>query len=295
MRTYTFAIASLLIVPSGTVAIDIYVDNLLGDDRRAGTSTIVSGDGGGPCRTISRALRAATPGDRIVVANTGQPYRESLTLQGPRLSGSDRYPTTIVGNGATLDGTTLLAGANWEFVGSNTFRTRPIHKSYQQMFLDDQPLPRHQPAPGQPPSLQPREWCLHQGWLYFRVDGGRLPEDYNVSCCGEQVGITLYNVHDVVIQDLIVRGFWLDGVNCHDNVRSVELINVGAGENGRSGFSAGGTSRVRLQKCAAAANGAAQLRVEGLATVEMESASLDATTAPAIVREGGRIIERTGR
>jgi len=293
MRRFMFVYTCLVAMASQASAIDIYVDNLLGDDRRAGTSTIVSGDGGGPCRTISRALRAATPGDRIIIANTGQPYRESLTLQGPRLSGSDRYPTTIVGNGATLDGTAPLAGAQWEFVGSNTFRTRPIHKSYQQLFLDDQSLPRHQPAPGQPPSLQPREWCLIQGWLYFRVDGGRLPEDYNLSCCGEQVGITLYNVHNIVIQDLIARGFWLDGVNCHDNVRSVELINVGAGENGRSGFSIGGTSHVRLQKCAAALNGAAQLRIEGLATVEIESASLDTTTAPAIVREGGRIIERT--
>ena len=202
----------------------------------------------------------------------------------------------IVGNGATLDGTMLLADAVWEFVGNNTFRTRPPHMSYQQLFLDDQPLSRAiRPPAGQRPSLEPRQWCLHEGWIYFRVDGGRLPAAYQLSCCREQVGITLYDVHDVVIEDLIVRGFWLDGVNCHDNVRRSDLVRLTATENGRSGFSVGGTSRVRLQKCAAAANGAAQLRVEGLATVEMESASLDATTAPAIVREGGRIIERTGR
>ena len=50
MRTYTFAIASLLIVPSWTVAIDIYVDNLLGDDRRGRLVGDSAGETGGPCR-----------------------------------------------------------------------------------------------------------------------------------------------------------------------------------------------------------------------------------------------------
>jgi len=37
-------------------------------------------------------------------------------------------------------------------------------------------------------------------------------------------------------------------------------------------------------------NGAAQVRVEGYSIVEMLDNTLDATRAPAIIREGGRIV-----
>jgi hypothetical protein len=290
MRTLLLATAGLLLSSSSTSAADIFVNNVLGDDRRGGSSAAVAGEGIGPCRTISKALRIAQPGDRIVVANTGQPYREGITLQGPRHSGSDRFPTTIAGNGATLDGSVSLVDAAWEFAGNNTFRTRPAHMSFQQLFLDDQALTRRQPLAGQFPVLQPRQWCSFQGWIYFRGDGGKLPESYNLSCCGEQVGITLYNVHNVVIQDLNVRGFWINGVNCHDNVRDTVLTRIKATENGRSGFSIGGASRVRIDSCVAAGNGAAQLRTEGYCTVELHANQLDPATAPAVIKEGGTVI-----
>jgi len=289
MRTYWIA-TCLLIVSSAALARDIYVDNLVGDDRRQGLSATPVGETGGPCRSISKALRIAQPGDRIVVAKTGQPYRESITVQGPRHSGDERYPLVIVGNGATLDGTMLLDDAVWEYVGSNTFRTRPPHMSYQQLFLDDQSVVRNQPPAGQAPRLDPRQWCLHEGWIYFRVDRGLLPAAYKLSCCREQVGITLYNVHDVVIEDLQVRGFWLDGVNCHDNVRRSDLLRVTATDNGRSGFSVGGSCRVRIDTRTAAGNGAAQVRIEGYSIVEMLDNTLDAASASAIIREGGRIV-----
>lgn len=291
MRTHSFIAACILLACSSASGSDIFVNNVQGDDRRGGSMAIVTGEGGGPCRSIAKALRIALPGDRIIVANTGQPYRESITLQGPNHSGSDRYPTMIIGNGATLDGTASLAGANWEFVGNNTFRTRPPHMSYQQLFLDDVPAARRQPPSGQSPQLEPRQWCLVAGWIYFRVDEDKLPDAYNLTSCGEQVGITLYEVHDVIIQDLTLRGFWLDGVNCHDNVRRTDLVGLTTKENGRSGISVGGASRVRLDTCAAAGNGEAQVRTEGYSIVHMLNNTLDPTTAPAMFREGGRIVD----
>jgi hypothetical protein len=289
MRKSLFTAACLLLTFTSASARDIFVDNLLGDDRRAGTTAVATGESG-PCRSIAKALRIALPGDRIVIAKTGEPYRESITLQGPHHSGSERFPTTIVGNGATLDGTRSLADAHWEYAGNNTFRTRPPHMSYQQLFLDDQPLVRKQPAPGQFPQLQRRQWCLFAGWIYVCVDEGKLPLAYNLSCCGEQVGITLYEVHDVIIEDLVIRGFWLDGVNCHDNVKRTDLVRLTTKENGKSGISIGGASRVRIDTCTSAANGAAQFRLEGYCIVQMLDNTLDATTAPALIREGGRIV-----
>jgi hypothetical protein len=278
----------LSLLASPALARDIFVDNRLGDDRRAGTSPIVTGETG-PCLSIAKALRVAQPADRIVIANTGQPYREGITLQGARHSGTTRFPFTIVGNGAVLDGTMSLADANWEFVGGQTFRTRPAHMSFQQLFIDDQPVVRRQPVGGLAPPLAAREWCLAGGWIYFAVDEGRLPNQYDLSCCGLQCGITLYDVHDVLLQDLTIRGFWIDGANCHDNVRRADLVRLVAKENGRSGISIGGSSRVRVEGCTAADNGVAQLRVEGYASADLSENNFDATTAPAIVREGGKV------
>src|SRR5262245_5623529 len=102
MRARLAALLWLLLGCSSAVAGDIFVNNVVGDDRRGGSSPVVTSESGGPCRSIAKALRISLPGDRIVIANTGQPYREGITLQGGRHSGSDRFPTTILGNGATL-------------------------------------------------------------------------------------------------------------------------------------------------------------------------------------------------
>jgi hypothetical protein len=290
MRLQIAFSACILLSWASAAARDIFVDNLIGDDRRAGSSAAVVGDQGGPCRSIAKALRIAQPGDRIVIAKTPEPYREGITIQGPRHSGSDRFPLVIVGNGATLDGTVPLAEAHWQYTSNNTFRTRPAHMSYQQLFVDDQPAVRHQPPPGQLPQLALHEWCLVDGWIYFRTDEGKLPLHYNLSCCGQQVGITLYDVHDCLVEDLNLRGFWLDGVNCHDNVRRTDLIRLTTTQNGRSGISIGGSSRVRIDTCTSAANGAAQLRVEGYCTVHLVDNVLDETSAPPVVKEGGHIV-----
>ena len=296
---FRLAAAIWLSLAASAPARDIFVNNQIGDDRRAGVLPQPAGEGGGPCRSIAKALRIAQPGDRIILANTGVPYRESITVQGPRHSGTDSYPLVISGNGATLDGTVSLADAAWEYVGNNTFRTRPLRMSFQQLFLDDQPAVRKQPGSGppvngQPPQLAPREWCSIDGWIHFCVDEGTLPQAYALSCCGEQAGITLYEVHDVIIQDLVIRGFQLDGVNCHDNVKRTDLIRITSQQNGRSGFSVGGASRVRIDTCTAAGNGAAQVRIEGYCTVELLDNLLDPATAPAISREGGRIVSLDG-
>jgi hypothetical protein len=280
-----------LVIPTLASARDIYVDNVNGDDRLGGHSPTAQGESGGPCRSIAKALRIARLGDRVVLTNTGVPYRECVTIQGPSNSGDANFPLQIQGNGATLDGTMSLAEAKWEYYRSETFRTQPARMSYQQLFIDDQPAVRKQPAAGRFPEIGPREWCLVDGWLYFGCDKNRLPQDYNLSCCLHPVGVTLYNVHDVIVENLNIRGFYLDGVNCHDNVTRSDLLGLDCSHNGRSGISVGGASRVRIDTCTAAGNGAAQIRTEGYSITMLVDNKLDATSAPAVVKEGGKIVE----
>jgi hypothetical protein len=161
--------------------------------------------------------------------------------------------------------------------------------SYNQLFLDDQPLPRIKPAGG-PAQLKPRQWALHDGWLYFRCEQDRLPQSYNLTCCLHPAGITLYDVHDVIVENLVVRGFYLDGVNAHDTTTRTDLIGLVCKDNGRSGISIGGASRVRIDTCTASGNGAAQVRTEGFSIVQIVESMLDPATAPAIVQDGGRIL-----
>lgn len=270
---------------------DIFVDNRNGDDRRNGSAPTPVGTVSGPVRTIAKAIRLCHgTGERIILINTGEPYREEVSVQGPGCSGTDVRPFEIIGNGAVLDGRATLVGGPWEHHRGDVFRIQPKFMSYQQVFLGDQLAVRRQPVDGLPPDLKPLEWCLLNGYIYFRVEPGKLPDSYDISCCGLKTGITLYNVHDVVISDLTIRGFHLDGLNAHDNVRGTDVSGVTSIENGRSGFSIGGASRVRLENCTAAGNGAAQVRVEGFSITHLLENMLDGASAPTLVQEGGRVI-----
>ena len=73
------------------------------------------------------------------------------------------------------------------------------------------------------------------GWIYFCVEPGKLPQDYLLTYAKLSVGITLYKVDDVLIHNLTVQGFQLDGINAHDSTGPCRLIEVTARNNGRSG------------------------------------------------------------
>ena len=288
IRSLVIGLLISLALLSQAAARDLFVDNLNGDDRRNGRSADSRGEASGPCRTIAKALRIAEAGDRIYLANTTEPYRESITLQAASNSGFGDYAFEIIGNGAVLDGTVSLEGVAWEFMGKDVFRMQPRLMSYQQLFLNNEPAVRQKAVDGKLPTLKPREWCLHKRFIYFRVDPGNHPSGYDLRCCGMTVGVTLYDVHDVVISDLTVRGFQLDGINAHDNVRRSDLIGVNCNYNGRSGISVQNSTRLRIEACAAAGNGAAQLRQEDFSIVQLIENQFDAASAPAVVRLGGK-------
>ena len=79
---------------------DLYVNNLTGDDQSTGETDQNISNHVGPVRSIKRAVALANFGDRIVLANTGVPYREQVSLQGANNSGSARFPFVLEGNGA---------------------------------------------------------------------------------------------------------------------------------------------------------------------------------------------------
>ncbi|HEX7446339.1 MAG TPA: right-handed parallel beta-helix repeat-containing protein [Pirellulales bacterium] len=290
MRLPIFALILLMLRGGGAPGATVYVDNVAGDDLLDGRAA-VSDAGSGPVRTLRKALFVTRAGDRIVLANTGEPYRETISLSDRQHSGTARSPFVIDGQGAVLEGADPVPPDAWENFRGPVFRFRPMRSSFQQLFLDGKPAVERKldPTAHRLPELAPLEWYRRDAFLYFRVEQDKLPEAYAVSCSARQTGITLYHVHDVVITNLVVQGFRLDGVNANDGVRDCELIEVTSRGNGRSGVTVAGSSKVTLANCVLGDNGTAQLRAEGQSSTLVETSELIANTAPAFLLRGGKL------
>jgi hypothetical protein len=261
---------------------DLYVNNLAGDDLLDGGSPTGRGSGRGPLQTLRQALWIANTGDHIVLANTGTPYRESVTLFGDKHSGFADRPFIIDGQGAVLDGSTPVPPDAWQHYRDNIFRFRPERMAFQQLFLDGRPAARPSPAAalGGLPALDPLEWVLYEGQVYFRVEEGRLPDQYNPSNAGLTVGITLYKVEHVAIGNLFVQGYQLDGINLQDVRSPCTLTQISARGNGRSGIAVCGASKATIEACLAGNNGQSQLRLEGPSETHVENCDLIEKTGP---------------
>lgn len=284
-----FLLVGLVVgLDSAAFAEELFVNNERGDDSRSGTvAENASGPNPGPVRTIARALELAGPGDRIVIQKTDTPYRESLSVQGSRLSGTRIAPLQIISDGAILDGTAPIPVDAWEVVGSDVFRFQPDLKSHQQLFLDGRPLVRVD----DPQMLEPMTWALVDGWIWFRPEADQTPSSYPLSCSQLQTGITLYEVRRVEISGLVIQGFQLDGVNAHDSATDIVISRCNLRGNGRSGLSVGGASRVTLNESIAGSNFGPQIRTETVGRLAVRDCSVlvSADFGPAWASDGGRI------
>lgn len=284
-----FGLAALFVAGAAppAAAVTYYVDNVLGNDRATGLTSQPEAENG-PVRTIGVALLLAAKSDRVVLANTGLPYQESISLGGPQHSGFIDKPFVIEGNGAVLDGTVTAAPGAWEHVEDNTFAMRPRRLTYQQVFDAGVPLVRSPiDSRVQLSALEPKQWALFGGRIYFRTEGNSIPAAYDLRHAGLQTGITLYDVRNVRIENVVVQGFQQDGINAHELVRNCQLVAVECRANGRAGLSVGGASRVTVDRGNFYDNGRVQVRTEGLAELEMFACDVGDTAAPAY-HTGGR-------
>lgn len=250
--------------PSPARAAVIYVDNVLGHDDFDGSSPEVRRERVGPVRTIARAVQMARPGDVISVANRGRPYYESIQLVGPRCSGltfqppraGERCRTDVIafqlqGHGAVVSGARPVSPGAWQRLPGRLWRFEPYRKGYFLLLKDEKPLPES-PRPKSEAELNrlpEGHWCVWRGCVYYRARLDELPPLEPFQYAAEDVGLTLYAVRNVRISDLVFRHFRLDGVNAHDLCRCVVLENVVCQQNGRSGLTVAGSSRLTARRC----------------------------------------------
>ena len=283
-------VSLVFLLAAQLTASDIFVNNQSGDDHSNGRAA-ESGPIGGPVRTIVRGLQLVEQGGRIRLVNTGNPYRESISLGGPNQRGFANRPLVLDGGGAILDGTVVAADGAWQHYRGNVFTFRPHRLGYQQLFHQGQPLKQAQAGrwSANVPRLEPLEWALVKGKIYFRAEQGHLPVEYRLRHAGLSVGISIYNTEYVRVQNLTIQGFHSDGIRLPDDVQNCELLKLECRANGRCGISVGGTCRVDVVGVTCYDNGRAEMIVEQFARVKIRDSDFAGGMVPPIKIEGGNV------
>jgi hypothetical protein len=282
---FSATILSLVFVRVGHLpAAVIYVDNLQGSDAFDGSTIRPFDENSGPVKTLRRALQLSRGGDTIILANNGTPYYESIQLVGRRHSGYQHVKFTIIGNGAVLSGLRVVPPSTWRKVGPDLWKMTPWRKGHYQLLLDGKLVPEQRLPRGvkELPAMPEGHWSAWRGSIYYQAPQFDEPSRHRFQFAGDEVGLTLYQVHDVRIVDVTFRHFRLDGVNAHDFCRNIVLENVTSRENGRAGVSVGGTSEITIRNSRLVGNRLDPLRISELGMVEVEGTEMDA--APTIVQ-----------
>ena len=239
----------------------VYVNNTMGDDRFTGEREDFDVVEAGPVRTIKRATELARLGDTISLADTGVPYQEWVSLTNKNASGINaEFPFILEGNGASLDGRVTVEHEKWEHfkeIYKNVKDNPPEYQGdifrlhvakyypnavcYCMLFVDAMPIQNKSAEPMESPvgQLNELDAALFEGYLYFRPEKGKTPEDYKLEITALRTGITLNHVDHVVIRNLIVQGFQLDGVSLANSATNVVIEQCTIRGNARAGISIG--------------------------------------------------------
>ena len=282
MKAVAFlSVASILLnVATSANAEVYYVNNRVGADRHDGLVETPLSNTTGPVKSISQALKLASFADTIIVANTGVPYYDNLSFQGEKHSGDPVRPFRLIGNGATITGAMVIPEGAWREAGRDVWQVTPFRKGYFQLVRDGKALPEVRPQPGEKwdsiPDLEVDQWCTWNGSIYYRVERYVEPVTQRMSIARRSCGITVFAAHDIVISDLTIQHFRLDGVNLHDLATNIQLEKLTLHENGRAGLAIGGASSGRVNSSDIERNRHHSVLIQEAAAIALEDCILDA-------------------
>lgn len=274
----------------------VYVNNAMGDDHFTGEREDFDVVEAGPVRTIARATQLANWGDTISLADTNVPYQECISLNNKKGSGINaNYPFILEGNGAVLDGRVTVEPKHWEHFKEIYKNVKNKEPEYQgdvfrlhiarlypyavcncMLFVDSAPIQNKEIAPMESPvgNLNEMDAALYDGYLYFRPEKGKTPEDYKLQITALRTGITLYHTDHVVIRNLIIQGFQLDGVALTNSATNVVIQQCTIRGNARAGISIGQGSDVQIKNILACANAKSEILTLPYCRVVVEKSKL---------------------
>jgi len=203
-----------------------HVDNARGADSNDGKTPDSA------FATIAKALSACKTSDTLVLANTGQAYRERIALGG--LGGTAAKPFTIEGNGAVISGFKPLPLEKWERKDNDVWffaHRRPSQNPH--LRFDG----RYVAAQRKPDGLKPGQYCWAETGVFFRSEAGKTPKDYNLEGTFYSSGVQISNASYIVCRNLVAEGFPNDGFNIHGDCQGIVFENIEGRCNGDDGFS----------------------------------------------------------
>ena len=254
---------------------DLFVNNLIGDDAFDGSAATTVDPQVGPTRSLRRAMARAQPGDTVILAATGRPYYEGIQLSGPRHSGLGGARFTIQGNGATLNGTRPVTRNAWRQVRPKVWKVTPWRKGFYQLFRGSERVGEHPlTASGSLSDIPEGRWSARGGSMYYHGRPLENPWEHSYRVAQRGVGLSLHRVQDVLIRDLTIVGFRVDGAHAVDQCRGVSLSNVTLQHNGRAGVAVSGTSEILLNKCRVIDNARDSVRISGLGAADLKECQI---------------------
>jgi hypothetical protein len=282
VKTVAFlSVATILLnLAAAANAETYYVNNRTGADRNDGLVDTPLSNITGPVKSISQALKLASFADTIIVANTGVPYYDNLSFQGEKNSGDPVRPFRLIGNGATITGAMVVPDGAWREAARDVWKVTPYRKGFFQLIRDGKALPELRPQPGEKwdtiPDLEVDQWCSWNSSIYYRVERLVDPSTQRLAIARRSCGITVFAAHDIVISDLTIQHFRLDGVNLHDLATGVQLEKLTLRENGRAGLAIGGSSTAQLRASDVERNRVDSVLIQEAAAISLEDCILDA-------------------
>lgn len=282
MKVVAFlSVASILLnVAESATAEVYYVNNRVGADRHDGLVETPLSNLTGPVKSISQALKLASFGDTVIIANTGVPYYDNLSFQGEKNSGDPVRPFRLIGNGATITGAMVIPDGAWREAARNVWQVTPFRKGFFQLIRDGKSLPEVRQPVGEKwdsiPDLEVGQWCSWRGSIYYRIEQLVDPSTQRLSIARRSCGITVFSAHDIVISDLTIQHFRLDGVNLHDLATEIRLEKLTLRENGRAGLAIGGSSSARIDRSDIERNRDHSILIQEAAAIGVEDCILDA-------------------
>ena len=224
----SFWVLTLLLAGEAAGA-TIHVNNVTGNDTRTGAS------GAEPVATLRRAVQLAQAGDTILLASTGVPFRESLSITSGH-GGKPDAPLVVEGCGAVLTGLRDVPPDAWQRL-SNGIYFQPLRR-----FGANNPyLVGHE---GRIPSsrgglsnLAPGQHYWATNGVYFLPEPGRTPADYALKGLLLGEGVAIRDASYVTVRNLTCEYFSNDGFNVHGESRGLLFENIVSRHNGDDGFS----------------------------------------------------------
>ena len=208
----------------GTLAAkDVYVYNVNGSDRAAGTISA-------PVRTIRRGMELLASGDTLHLKPNARPYTEPIhfSAKNSHLAGKPGRPTIVDGHGARFSGLRHRPLSDWKKTGSDTYTLTLRNNAWvmdQQgywsgfpiVFADGKPLPWKKSKA----DLVPNSYVLtkvfetkktpEHNQLHVRLEAGKTPGDVKLETPFGDYAVCVESVDYVTIRNIRAEYYPCDG------------------------------------------------------------------------------------